>query len=516
MRVAPLVVALIATAACGGKPGKSICDNTVPPPAACQTQCDANPASPNTCPSGYHCAPDGFCDALCTPGGGECGDGYTCTSDGRCKGDGECDGLECNVEDCQSMGMPDTTIKGTVYAPNGTLPLYGITVYVPNAPVGALPDGAQCSRCNEDLPGNPLVRATTDENGQFTITGAPAGQNIPLIITSGKWRRQITIPSVGKCMDNTLGAAETRLPKNRTEGDIPRIALSTGGADSLECLLRRMGIDDSEIGKDGGDQRIHLYTDKDSNGEGVDQFKSGFAGGTGGFADSQTLWSSDTKMKTYDIVILSCEGGQHENTKTKAHMDAMKAYADFGGRVFMSHWHNIWISGGYENGGGPTPDVWNTIAQWQDNADTGNGTVDAIDENNNSKGTAFANWMKNVEPTSTRGEIEIQNGTGKSTATMLDMAKAERWTFIKAAPNNTSEVGHPQNFQFTTPNEAAADQRCGKVVFSDMHVSGNGGNPGEFYPDTCGDAGTPRAMTPQEKALAFMLFDLASCVGVIL
>jgi hypothetical protein len=416
------------------------------------------------------------------------------------------------------MGQPDTTIKGTVYAPNGTLPLYGITVYVPNAPVGPLPDGAQCSRCNEDLPGNPLVRATTDEAGQFTITGAPAGQNIPLIITSGKWRRQITIPSVGQCMDNSLGAAETRLPKNRSEGDIPKIALSTGRRDSLECLLRRMGIDDSEIGKEGDPQRIHLYTDKNSGGEGVDQFKGGFAGGNGGFTDSVGLWSDVAKLKAYDLLILSCEGGQYAETKTKAHMDAVKAYADFGGRVFASHWHNIWIGGNFTNsnnasGGNPKPDVWTGVASWQDNTDTGTNTVDLIDETNNSKGTAFANWMKNVEPTSTRGEIKIQDGTGKSTCTMVDNTKAERWTTIKT-PN--SLVGRPQNFQFTVPNEAAADLRCGKVVFSDMHVSGDGGAPGSSYPDTCGDAGTPAPMTAQEKALAFMLFDLASCVGVIL
>jgi hypothetical protein len=412
------------------------------------------------------------------------------------------------------MGQPDTTIKGTVYAPNGTLPLYGITVYVPNAPVGAMPDGAQCSRCNEDLPGNPLVRATTDENGQFTITGAPAGQNIPLIITSGKWRRQIMIPSVGQCMDNSLGAAETRLPKNRSEGDIPKIALSTGGADSLECLLRRMGIDDSEIGKEGTDQRIHLYTDKDSSGQGVDQFKGGFAGGTGGFTDSGGLWSDVAKLKAYDIVILSCEGGQHTESKSLADLQAMKAYADFGGRVFMSHWHNVWIGGNFTNsnnatGGNPKLPEWTPIAQWQSVNDPNDPAFDIIDENNNSKGTAFANWMKVVEPTTTRGEIPIQNGTAKSTCTTVDNTKAERWTYLKGTMR-------PQNFPFTTPVEAAADQRCGKVVFSDMHVSGDGGNPGQSYPDTCGDAGTPAAMTAQEKALAFMLFDLASCVGVIL
>ena len=43
-------------------------------------------------------------------------------------------------------------------------------------------------------------------------------------------------------------------------------------------------------------------------------------------------------------------------------------------------------------------------------------------------------------------------------------ARAERWTYIKGRTNE------PQNFQFSTPNEGPINDRCGKVVFSDMHV----------------------------------------------
>jgi hypothetical protein len=40
-------------------------------------------------------------------------------------GPDSCVGLQCQVVNCQAMGMPPTTIKGTVFAPNGTLPLFG-------------------------------------------------------------------------------------------------------------------------------------------------------------------------------------------------------------------------------------------------------------------------------------------------------------------------------------------------------------------------------------------------------
>ena len=67
-----------------------------------------------------------------------------------------------------------------------------------------------------------------------------------------------------------------------------------------------------------------------------------------------------------------------------------------------------------------------------------------------------------------------------------------------------------QNFQFTTPNELPPNSRCGKVVFSDMHVSaGSDSQPGTPFPNDCNNG----ALTPQEKALAFMFFDIASCVA---
>lgn len=71
--------------ACGGKdstnPG-SLCDSD-PPPAACETECE--PAAANTCPLGFHCASDGQCNAVCTIGGSECGEGAFCTNDGLCQ-----------------------------------------------------------------------------------------------------------------------------------------------------------------------------------------------------------------------------------------------------------------------------------------------------------------------------------------------------------------------------------------------------------------------------------------------
>jgi hypothetical protein len=496
-----LLSVVVVFAACGGDhSGQSICNNQVPPPAACMTTCDPQPGAPNTCPSGYHCTPDGTCDAFCTPTGGQCGDGFHCTTDGTCVGDNACVGLACQQVNCTAQGKPATTLSGTVFAPNGTLPLFGVNVYVPNAPVPAFTAGASCDRCNSELPGSPLVRTSTDEAGKFSLADVPAGDNIPVVITIGKWRKQIVVPKITECTDNTVPATNTSLPKKATEGDIPKIAITTGNADSLECLIRKLGIDDSEIATSAGAGRIHLY-----EGNGVNKFKAGFPGGSGqSFTSATPFWSSAANLMPYDIVILSCEGAQNPNTKPQAALDAMKAYADIGGRVFASHWHNIWIEGSTQGGGNQKPSIWPGVATWSNAGNLGNGTIDLIDEVSNPKGANFATWMTNVGGSTVRDEIAIQDGTGRSTCTQVDTAKGERWTYVKG------QGGSTQNFQFTTPQEQAADMRCGKVVFSDMHVSGGPG--GGDYPDSCGNGTT---LSPQEKALAFMFFDISSCVGSI-
>ena len=411
-----------------------------------------------------------------------------------------CVGVECNIVDCAAMSLPPTRITGTVFAPNGTLPLNGVSVYVPRDPLPAFVEGATCDRCVTTLPGSPVVQTVSDAAGNFQLDNVPIG-DFSLVVTTGKWRREVPVIGVAQCTTTAVAAAQTRLPKDRSEGSIPKIAITTGGADTLECLVRKLGVESSEIGKTGDDRRIHLYS-----GNGTSSFAAGFAGGSGAIPSATPFWGTVDSLKVYDIVILSCEGAQNPGTKQQSALNAMKAYADLGGRVFASHWHNMWIGGNFEdNNATLAPAVWNTIGTWGNNADF-NGTA-SIDEVSNPKGTAFANWMLNVMGTATpavRGEFPITEG--RQTSLTIEPSRAERWVTRKGQTN-------PQMFQFTTPNEAEPDARCGKVVFTDMHVSGAPADPVPAYPDNCIGGANNLTLTPQEKALAFMFFDIASCVG---
>jgi hypothetical protein len=416
--------------------------------------------------------------------------------------DAACEGLACKIADCRSKSLPSTSVSGTVYAPNGTLPLYGVLVYVPISDPGPLPDGVTCGNCSSSLPGGAITQVVTDEAGHFTLPDVPATTDVPIVITTGKWRRRLVLPRVAACQDTPLPAADTRLPKTQAEGDIPRIAITTGNADALECLVRKLGIDDRELTTDAGTGRVHLYS-----GNGANQFAPGFPGGSGAFPSATTLWGALPKLSNYDVTIFSCEGAQYPATKPQSAMQAVHDYAGLGGRIFMSHWHNIWIGGesGVVSHGIPS---WQSVATWNYAASQDQeNTIASIDQTVD-KGMPFARWLQNVGASTTFGQIPITGA--RYTLPANNPMKSDRRVYLEPAlSNNHVSV---QDLQFTTPNDVPSSQRCGKVVFSDMHVSANSrSRPTVPFPNDC----STTELTPQEKALAFILFDISSCVGVI-
>src|SRR5439155_3503759 len=99
------------------------------------------------------------------------------------------------------------------------------------------------------------------------------------------------VQDVTACQDNPLAKPDTTLPAKASLGDLPQIAITTGNADALECLVRKLGVDDSEISSGGGNGHIHLYTDAGSAmGQGSNSFQAGFSGGSGNFTDAAMLW----------------------------------------------------------------------------------------------------------------------------------------------------------------------------------------------------------------------------------
>jgi hypothetical protein len=487
MRTCFALVLIVAVAACGG--GRAdLCDSVDPLPVECTEMCNPQPDAPPTCPTGYYCTNDGTCGYQCTPSGGECGDGNRCTDDGRCVPENSCEGLECEQVEC--MGGATTSLSGTVFAPNGTLPLYNVNVYVPRAALEPFGTELTCDQCGDELSGRPLIRTVTDTAGNFVLTNVPATDNVPLVIQVGRWRRELVIPAVPECVDTAVDPGLTRFPRNKGEGDIPRMALTTGGADALECLLRKIGIDDAEFTPAGGTGRVHLYAGEG----GTDKFD----GATGGadFANATELWDDAQSLSSYDVTFLSCEGSQNPDTKPGSSLSAMKSYADVGGRVFASHWHNYWLEAG------PAP--WDRAITRVDLPDLNSITADV--NQNFERGAALATWLVNVNASTVLGQIAID--AAQHTVSAVDPG-TDRWIYLDNTANGQPSV---QYMSFTTPLEVPVGERCGRVVFSDIHVaSGDASGSGLEFPSG-GCTSNVANLTPQEKVLAFMIFDIASCI----
>jgi len=391
---------------------------------------------------------------------------------------------QCKVPAC-SPGVT-TSLSGSIYDPAAKIPLYNVIVYVPNAPVDPIVNGATCDRCG-GISGSPIASAITDAKGQFVLRDVPVMSNIPLVIQVGKWRRQVTVPMVTSCADTPLTDKNMmRLPRSAAEGDLPKMALATGGADALECLLRKIGIADSEFTPETGLGHVNFF-----NGVGgTAKYKSTMNAGAA-FGAAATFWGDVNKLKKYDVVLLSCEGEENPKNKSTAALQAMQDYLNTGGRVFASHWHNYWL----EKGPAPFPTVA-TFNHQDDLADPFTADIDMSFP----KGQALADWLVNVGGMSPKGKIAIK--AAQHTVDAVNTMVGQRWIY-STSPTSV------QYLTANTPMNVAEDKQCGRVVLSDIHVSsGDTSTTGTAYPDGC----KTTELSDQEKALEFMLFDLSSCV----
>ena len=435
------------------------------------------------------CDKTGFDVGDVNPTGGAEGD--DCAAGGDCQS-GVC---ETGPGTCADRSAISTTITGKVYDPAGANALYNVLVYIPGGGNGdttlaPFTDGVSCDQCSA-VAVNPLVATLTNTKGEFTLPDVPVDKDVPIVIQVGKWRRSFTFDVTKSCKQNKVPDHTFTLPKNGTEGDMPQIAVTAGGYDALECLLRGIGIDESEfVAGAGGAGHVHVF-----NGAGG-AFKDSMgnpgppAGGDATNPFGGELWNDVEKLKPYDITLLSCEGDEHNENKagpagTPGARQALWDYANLGGRIFGTHYHYTWFKNS------PQPD-WQAIANWGSSSSS---TPSYDVDTSFPKGASLADWLVNVNASSTSGTIQLTGVTGALTSVN---PPAQSW--IAKGANAV------RYFSFNAPIGADSDAQCGRVVYGDLHLMTAGG--GEF-PGACP---APGGLAAQQKALEFMFFDLSNCV----
>jgi len=564
--------------------------------------------TPKTCNQlGHSCglASDGCGHAInCWPGcsasnlacGGSCGDASqaclanAATGKQSCvMGTGGCTGSLCDDVPSCAPAAP-SRLKGTVRTPgrlqNGAtinqIAVPNAVVYIPADPNVALPaifqgvsasNPASCGRCEDEklvAEGQTvLAAAVTDFKGEFTLEGQiPVGAAFNLVIKAGKWRRVVQVPAgvAQSCALATLPAQYTRLAKSSTDGragtQLPKIAVSTGSVDEMECVFRNIGIDEAEFTAPSSTGRIHLYrangariatstcngnydsgsttqgTCKGKNcagstqatckasgnkctwdpvdvacsangNEGCTNSKAGcsVSSSDASVADSN-LYGNQATLNNYDMVVWDCEGEEQQHDE---HDAKIRAYVDAGGRMFASHYSYAWIEG---NGSLDASATWGSSGS----ADTGTGFISMPSGNtrrtgaNPVKSLVFRDWLDWQGALSGTSANQLDNPATPqfSITDPRDRAGAnvgastDEWVYRN---NNGAKV---QQLSFNTPYGAASSKICGRVAYSGFHVaSADNEGANDFFPSVCSND----ALSAQEKVLVFMLFDLAACVS---
>lgn len=399
---------------------------------------------------------------------------------------GGCNGpLECKIATDCTNGTT-TTLRGKVYDPAGANALYNVQVYIQSGQTpdqlpplkDASQDGIACETCASTVL-NPLRATLTDASGEFVLDNVPVDSAVPLVIQVGKWRRLVKVDASKRCQENTIPDRTLKLPRNGSEGDMPQIAVTSGDLDTLECLVRGIGVDDSEF-VEGNATNGHVH-----------MFK-GYGGGMG--TPAQDFWTDSAQMKHYDLLLLSCEGDEHN--ENKGDKSAMVDYLNSGGKVFTTHYHYTWFKNS------PSDD-FKTVASWGEDLSI---PPDTYDINQTfPKGADFAKWLQSIGATSQLGKISL-NDVRTSVKSLNDAATG--W-IVQPGANSAAQI--PKYFSFNAPIGTPADQQCGRAVFSDIHINDitSGSSPKNIGACPISSGG----LNAQQKALEFFFFDLSACVS---
>jgi hypothetical protein len=398
-------------------------------------------------------------------------------------------------------GCP-TSVSGVTRDPAGQLPLYNVVVYVPSEPLAPIPSGARCETCDGDFSGRPIAAAVSDATGKFTLdlSRVPARSNVPLVVQAGSWRREVTIPSIADCANTPLGAEFTRLPRNRAEGNLPRVAVMRGGSDALECLFTKIGVDPGEFTPGAGGGSVELfYSDLENAKDGTGQMRG--PSGTIALPNVDTLFSDYERLRSYDMILLSCEGGDERyDPPNLTHRANLQRYANEGGRLFGGHFHNGIIDNRELPDDAPQLQ-FPPVVQFSSGKENIEPKLFTAQVNTSfDKGKALADWLLEVQASTTRGEIPIND----SERTVINTLDPTAVSWINTTPSGDSDDLAALYYGFPTPVGGPA---CGRMVFTDVHLASGSGDSGkEAFPSCSAE------LSPQQKALAFLIFDLANCV----
>ena len=385
------------------------------------------------------------------------------------------------------------TITGKVTAPNQADPVPGAAVYIPSNVPEDFPLEVRCEVCKQaGQTTNRWWTTTTAYNGSFTLKDVCPG-SYWLIMQNGRFRRaiKITVPTGGNMQ---IKAGESRLPRKNKEftihDTVPKIAVATGDYDKMECVLLKMGLDNSAY---------HLY-------EGAKLLKNKNLKTS--FAD---LVKNYNLLKTYNIVFINCTDNTFETQlKNSAVVQNLTNYVKAGGRLYITDWSYDWMEQLPELAGyiDFEPGVSDGTPETQNKAALGKGDIKVLAD---IKDPALAKWLGQFGGAIQNGKSQISHFLTQWVIMHKVSKDVKTWvTGVISSITGSISGSRPLTVTFNYKN-------CGKALFSSYHTEGRDDElkaypaPAKPFPNYC-----TGQISPQDRILEYLIFDIANCVTPVL
>ncbi|MEE9382079.1 MAG: hypothetical protein V3V08_01530 [Nannocystaceae bacterium] len=366
----------------------------------------------------------------------------------------------------------DAKLTGTVYAPNGEIPISGALVYTTTAPVEPIPDGAYCQDCVE-LP--PEVHWTlTEPDGSFELPAA-SGLARNFVVQKGQFLRvtSVDIPPG----DLIVEEASSTLPGewNPDAGEwIPKMAVVFTQIDLIENLLAKVGLGEVDAQGTlvpGSESFDHLTGEQ-----------------------ARALLDDLDAMLKYHIIFIPCGGENWAGPKplSAARIENIQKYVAAGGKWYVTDWANEYV---YE----PFP-AHQTFVDGDFGKD-----LEAYESPGTVLDPDMLTWLEALP--------EDLKDPGDGLPTLFDLPSVrlvDNWSAISETPDiivqdddgNDVNIGHYTWVEAAaggppTPNHmtVTANYSCGKMLFSTYHTA-EGGHTG---------------IAPQELILVYLILEIGVC-----
>lgn len=364
-------------------------------------------------------------------------------------------------------GPAKAHLSGTVYAPEGTIPISGALVYTTQTAPPAIPQSVHCAKC-VDIPHN-VHYALTAADGSFTV-GVPELGDWKLVVQKGTFRRTRDVQVTQEGTIQPVPADLTTLPRQTVPeaGDfIPKIAVSYGVWDDIQDSLAKLGLGDvnGEGNLVAGTESFHMYED-------------------GPYGPGSQLLTDYNTLSQYHIVFFPCTDSWPNSYLMQQNViDNLRNFVGAGGKLYVTdysydilkrafdpEWPLKWDG---DNGGFDDADSWNYDAQ---------ATV-------NDPG--LAEWLA------------VQGITS--------FVLEDNWSIVDHVDSYTApdENGQSQSFTPTVwvsgdvpgegnhPCTTSFRYGCGRALFSTYHT----------------EAWGEQSLMAQERALLYIILEIAVCVG---